>query len=229
MPSWRGSKLPMASVQSAAKNAAPTLPKLALWRYLCSSSLSSRASRGLGRALLVSIATAALACSQTTKRPRVNELTLARLRPGRDSLAKAIHIYGVPNGSKQGPDEKTWEDFCRSHALTIENDKSGRIQTVRVTRHDEWPIPACELAPRNPWQTGHGLAMNDSTLKIVHLYGPPDSKSPSTRDGQPLELWYYAFDWAGPDVPQVMEVLCTTEKDGQPGRVIEITLAAPSL
>lgn len=23
---------------------------------------------------------------------------------------------------------------------------------------------------------------------------PADSKSPSTRDGQPLELWYYAFD-----------------------------------
>jgi hypothetical protein len=42
-------------------------------------------------------------------------------------------------------------------------------------------------------------------------------------------LWYYAFDWAGPDVPQVMEVVCTREKDGQAGRVVEITLAAPSL
>jgi hypothetical protein len=40
---------------------------------------------------------------------------------------------------------------------------------------------------------------------------------------------YYAFDWAGPDVPQVMEVLCSKEKDGQSGRVLEITLAAPSL
>jgi hypothetical protein len=26
-----------------------------------------------------------------------------------------------------------------------------------------------------------------------------------------------------------MEVLCTREKDGQPGQVVEITLAAPSL
>ena len=34
---------------------------------------------------------------------------------------------------------------------------------------------------------------------------------------------------AGPDVPQVMEVLCTAEKDGEPGRVVEITLAAVSL
>jgi hypothetical protein len=42
-------------------------------------------------------------------------------------------------------------------------------------------------------------------------------------------LLYYAFDWAAPDVPQMMEVLCTVEKDGKPGRVIEITLSASSL
>jgi hypothetical protein len=40
---------------------------------------------------------------------------------------------------------------------------------------------------------------------------------------------YYAFDWAGPDVPQVLEVLCTRDKDGQLGRAIEITLAASGL
>jgi hypothetical protein len=42
-------------------------------------------------------------------------------------------------------------------------------------------------------------------------------------------LLYYAFDWAGPDVPQVMEVLCAVEQDGKLGRVVEITLAASSL
>jgi len=42
-------------------------------------------------------------------------------------------------------------------------------------------------------------------------------------------LLYYAFDWAGPDVPQVMEVVCTAPKDGSSGRVAEITLAAGSL
>jgi hypothetical protein len=40
---------------------------------------------------------------------------------------------------------------------------------------------------------------------------------------------YYAFDWAGPDVPQVMKVLCTRDKDGRRGPVIEITLAASGL
>ena len=71
--------------------------------------------------------------------------------------------------------------------------------------------------------------MDDPATKVMELYGEPDSRSPSTKDGQPLELWYYAFDWAGPDVPQVMEVLSTKAHDGQPGHVVEITLAAPSL
>jgi hypothetical protein len=38
-------------------------------------------------------------------------------------------------------------------------------------------------------------------------------------------MLYYAFDWAGADVPQVMEVYCDTTT----GRVVEITLSAPSL
>jgi hypothetical protein len=40
---------------------------------------------------------------------------------------------------------------------------------------------------------------------------------------------YYSFDWAGPKVPQVMEVVCTAPRDGSVGRVVEITLAASSL
>ncbi len=61
------------------------------------------------------------------------------------------------------------------------------------------------------------------------LYGELASRSPSTKNGQPLELLYYAFDWAGPDVPQIMEVVCTAPKDGTPGYVVEITLAAGNL
>jgi hypothetical protein len=65
--------------------------------------------------------------------------------------------------------------------------------------------------------------------QVVSVYGEPASVSPSTKNGQPLELLYYAFDWAGPDVPQVMEVVCTAPKDGITGRVVEITLSANSL
>jgi hypothetical protein len=56
-----------------------------------------------------------------------------------------------------------------------------------------------------------------------------DSRSPSTKGGQQLELLLQTFDGADPDVPQVMEMLWTPEKDGKPGRVAQITLAAPNL
>jgi hypothetical protein len=82
---------------------------------------------------------------------------------------------------------------------------------------------------RRALENGRGLGVGDIAARVVELYEEPDSRSPSTKDGQPLELMYYAFDWAGPDVPQVREVLCTKEADGKPGRVVEITLAAPSL
>ena len=66
-------------------------------------------------------------------------------------------------------------------------------------------------------------------VRVFELYGQPGSRGPSTKDGQQLELLYYAFDWAGPDVPQVMAVLCTPGSSAKPGRVVEITLMAPSL
>jgi hypothetical protein len=73
------------------------------------------------------------------------------------------------------------------------------------------------------------VALGADIGERIQIYGQPDSRSPSTKGGQPLELWYYAFDWAGADVPQVMEVLCTREADGKPGRAAEIALAGLSL
>ena len=88
---------------------------------------------------------------------------------------------------------------------------------------------ACETNRGPQWATGRGLHPGDSVERAVALYGEPNSRSPSTKNGQPLELLYCAFDWAGPDVPQVMEVVCTVPKDRTRGRVVEITLAAGSL
>lgn len=177
------------------------------------------------------------ASPQTTKMPavkkatvsRANEFTLAGLRPGRDTLARASLLnkqFG--NGKALPGDQTVWYDVCRDLALTIDSDEQKRVQVIRA---GVWggSTGDCFVKTPSPWKTGLGLHIGDSTGKLASLYGQPDSKSPSTRDSQPLELWYYAFDWAGPDVPQVMEVLCTRETDGQPGRVVEITLAAPSL
>jgi len=160
---------------------------------------------------------------------RANELTLAGLRPGRDNLARAAELNkSFGNGKSLPGDQTVWLDACRDLSLTIDSDKQKLVQVIRA---GAWGGSTADCAgePPSSWKTGLGLRVGDGTRRLEQLYGAPDSKSPSTRNGQPLELWYYAFDWAGENVPQVMEVLCTREVDGKPGRVIEITLAAPSL
>ena len=158
---------------------------------------------------------------------RANELTLAGLRPGRDTLSRAMQLYHTVDPKSSNDSQTVWLDACARHLLTVDFDDDKKIQVIRTGLN---PTPAkCRAVSLDVWKTGHGLGVGDATARLSQLYGEPDSKSPSTRDGQPLELWYYAFDWAGPDVPQVMEVLCTREEEGQPGRVVEITLAAPSL
>ena len=156
---------------------------------------------------------------------RHNEVMLAGIRPGRDVVAKAIKRYGET--SRTGDPSILWVDACRRETLTLDADQKDRVEVVRVKLNES--TGDCLPAPPSPWRTGGGLRLYDACSKTVALYGNPDSRSPSTRDGRPLELLYYAFDWAGPDVPQVMQVVCTVEKDGQAGRVVQITLAASSL
>ncbi len=183
---------------------------------------------------IVAAVAAAQSSKPVTKKAvvhRANEFLLAGLRPGRDTLARAAALYKKADASSPAVDSQfSWTDKCRHERLTLDYDNEKKVQVIRVTWLPEFESTHCEASPAlSSWKTGLGLRVHDSTEKLVQLYGPADSKSPSTRDGQPLELWYYAFDWAGPEVPQVMEVLCTREKEGQPGRVVEITLAAPSL
>jgi hypothetical protein len=165
---------------------------------------------------------------------RANELTLAGLRPGRDHAATAIRLYGKPDSRSPDNQSLGWvfEANDKAFYLSLDVDKADVVQAVRVS-HGQSPTGAIlarhgSNIPR-AWHTGHGLVADALASRVVELYGEPDSRSPSTKDGQQLELLYYAFDWAGAAVPQVMEVLCTVARDGKPGRVVEITLAAPSL
>jgi len=167
--------------------------------------------------------------SQSAAPRRANELTLAGLRPGNDAIAKAILKYKAPLLHKNNDKEYSWNDECRHEVLQADVESSGMVREIRVAAGLKESKFECAAPPRSPWRTGKNLVIGDTSSRVITLYGEPDSRSPSTKDGQRLELLYYAFDWAGPDVPQVMEVLCTVEKDGMPGRVVEITLAASSL
>ena len=177
---------------------------------------------------------------------RNDELSLAGLRPGRDDMTKAERLFRKPSATKYDGTNKIWQDPCRHQLLSIIPDPNGTIQEVRVAQTNPNPnsssnansasTEACASAAESHsrdshsrWITGHGLVIGDACSRVIALYGQPGSRGPSTKDGQQLELLYYAFDWAGPDVPQVMAVLCTPERNAKPGRVVEITLAAPSL
>jgi hypothetical protein len=162
---------------------------------------------------------------------KANELTLAGLRPGKDTAARLFRLYpGSKRAAITQDGQISWEDPCRQERLTLDVDSGKNVQVIRVGRVEDPQRAHCDTTPvPSRWSTGLGLRILDHSQSVIQLYGEPDSRSPSTKDGQPLELWYYAFDWAGPDVPQVMEVVCTKEKDGHAGRVVEITLAAPSL
>jgi hypothetical protein len=157
-----------------------------------------------------------------------NELTLAGIRPGQDKLEgveKQLgeHLHArTPDG---GP--RSWDDPCSGRRLTLEVDGAGVIQSVDVapgTSHE--PCKGQRDDKKDPfWATGQGLRLGDPEERVLEIYGPPNSSGPSVKQGHELELMFYMFDWAGSDVPQVLEVTC----DKSAGRVVEIMLAFPSL
>jgi hypothetical protein len=161
---------------------------------------------------------------------RNNETLLAGLRPGRDALTVAEKRFKTKSISEeQNSGSKEWRDDCSGRSIRLEINAKSVIQSVTITTLG---IQEGKCSDRRPdfldaknWVTGMGLRMGDSQDRVVGLYGEPNSSGPASKNGQELELMYYQFDWAGSDVPQVMEVLCARDT----GRVVEITLAFPSL
>ncbi len=172
-----------------------------------------------------------LPAAPTTKEARANELSVAGFRPGRDTLAAArIKIGKKLSATEDEPDRVvTWYEFCYGKELRIEADSHGVIQSLDLTSME--PLHRCSpeaLAASQQtwyWKTGRGLSLGDSRKRVLAIYGTPVSNGPSQEGDEHRELLYYAFDWAGSDVPQVMEVTC----DKATGRVVEIMLAFPSL
>ena len=161
---------------------------------------------------------------------RANETLLAGLRPGRDTFAIAEKRFKAKNlSSDQDLGYREWRDDCSGRAIRVELDAKSVIQSVTITTLAP-QMGKCSdrradfLDPKN-WVTGLGLRIGDSQDRIVGFYGEPNSSGPAAKNGKDLALMFYQFDWAGSDVPQVMEVLCARDT----GRVVEITLAFPSL
>ena len=161
----------------------------------------------------------------------MNETLLAGLRPGRDTFAVAEKRLKP----KEISDEldirrsKEWRDACSGRSIRLDIDAKSVIQSVTLTTVGKQEGKCSDRRPDflDPkfWLTGLGLRMGDSQDRVVALYGEPNSSGPATKNGLELDLMYYQFDWAGSDVPQVMEILCARDT----GRVVEITLAFPSL
>jgi hypothetical protein len=162
---------------------------------------------------------------------RHNELRLARLEPGKDTLAAAVAIFGPHYRPvfPDSPDLIAWVDRQHERVVRIEVSRDKVIETITVSAIDSLLREKGEVVPAalsfRRLATGRGLGLGDTAQRVLALYGPPNSRGPSTRGSRELEFLFYAFDWAGPDVPQVMEVYC----DARTGRVLEITLAAPTL
>jgi hypothetical protein len=159
-----------------------------------------------------------------------NETLLAGLRPGRDTFAMALKRFKSRGLSKDGEaDLKQWRDSCSGRSIRLELDSKNVIQSMTVTtiapRSGKCSNRLEDFLDSANWETGRGLRIGDPMDRVTDLYGEPNSNGPSTKAGHELVLLYYQFDWAGSDVPQVMEVLC----DRNTGRVVEITLAYPSL
>jgi hypothetical protein len=169
---------------------------------------------------------------------RVNELTLAGARPGRDHIQDAeranreyVHSYRREIDDRSSSrailrGESVWSDICHLERLTMSVGADGIIRSIEISRIPGAIDADCEtnLKP-NPWGTGRGLSFRDQCTRIEEIYGKAESRSPSVKGSDKLELYLYTFDWAGPDVPQVMEVSCDVSSQ----TVAEITLAASSL
>jgi hypothetical protein len=161
---------------------------------------------------------------------RANELTLAGLRPGRDAVAIALKRFKAKYATGEtGANSRQWGDACTGRALLVDVDPHSVINGITVSsliqQDGKCENRHFDALNMKDWSTGRGLRLGDPRDRVTELYGEPSSSGPSQKASKELEFLYYSFAWAGPDVPQVMEIYCARDT----GRVVEIVLTHPSL
>jgi hypothetical protein len=168
---------------------------------------------------------------QATQRGRVNELTLAGLRPGHDKIFAPAKEFRDLTHDPAVTDAYVWGDICTHRELRVEADGNGVVNIVTVgSKYKPEIMAKCVASVLDPKRlkliaSGRGLQLGDACGRIEEIYGMAESRTPSVAGSDKLELYLYKFDWAGADVPQVMEVSC----DASSQTVTEITLAAATL
>ena len=179
-------------------------------------------------ALMLTVSAGAVSQKHNSEKGK-NELTLAAIQPGRDKLAD---VEKRLNDRLRAEDAEAagghaWTDPCSGHRVALEADRAGVIQTITISSSGSHENCKSKADPKKDplWATGLGIRLGDLSEHVVEVYGAPSSGGPSVKQGHELELMFYMFDWAGTDVPQVMEISC----DKETGRVVEIMLAFPSL
>jgi hypothetical protein len=185
--------------------------------------------------LLVSVAAVVVLVMQAglhaLQRGRVNEVSLAGLRPGHDKISASANEFRDLTRDAAVSDAYVWGDICMHRELRMETDNSGVVKIVTVGANYKPEIMAkCAASVLDPKRlqriaSGRGLQLGNACGRIEENYGKAESRSPSVQGSDKLELYLYKFDWAGPDVPQVMEVSC----DASSQTVVQITLAASTL
>jgi hypothetical protein len=163
---------------------------------------------------------------------RVNELTLAGLRPGGDTIAKAQRQYEQPLRREALGDPNLFpvDDDCNNRMLAVNEAASGTVDSIAVGPTIGALVIECRPEAYFPrakdrWRTRYGWGVGSSCDSIEQMYGKAESRSSSVQGSDKLELHLYKFDWAGTDVPQVMEVSC----DASSHTAAEFTLAAATL
>lgn len=150
------------------------------------------------------------------------ELTVARLRPGRDKMARAVALYG--KGYKTDPttrDLPIWADVKRGVFLRLELRDDQMINAVTIAAFGPDGVPPATLPPAAE-ASGRGLRLGDPLERALKLYGPPYFQGPSTEAGRDLILVVHKFS-AEKDQPQILE----TNFDAKTRRLVKMTLSFP--
>ncbi|MGB0035301.1 MAG: hypothetical protein WBP79_07500 [Candidatus Acidiferrales bacterium] len=113
----------------------------------------------------VAIASVLSASSGPAKSRRVNELTLAGLRPGRDKIAPPEKIFRELERDTSVSDAYFWGDICTHRDLRVEMDATNVVRTVVVSSSYMPDATAkCAASVKDPRRlkllgTGRGLLL----------------------------------------------------------------------